>query len=243
MTKIDILGAKVDKVTMEEAINRIEGYIADGSPRQVITLNAEIIYQALSEPKLMEIINEADLVTPDGAGVVLASKVLDSPVPERVTGIDLLQELVGVAPDKGWRMFFFGGEPGVADQAAAKLIADYPNLKIVGTNHGFIKSKEDKDNLLTKIKESKPHILCVALGAPRQEYWIKEHLAKLQVPVAIGVGGSLDVISGKAKRAPEVYQKLQLEWLYRLIKEPYRYKRMLALPKFMVKVLLTKRNK
>ncbi|MDW7674450.1 MAG: WecB/TagA/CpsF family glycosyltransferase [Bacillota bacterium] len=240
MDKIDVLGAQVNKVTIKDAVNVVAGFIDRKTPHQVITLNAEIIYLALSEPRLMSIINSAHLVTPDGAGVVLASKILGEPLSERVTGIDLMQELVKISPAKGWRLFFFGGAPGVADEAAANLKATYEGLQIVGVQHGYLKSKEEEKALLLDIIQAKPDILFVALGAPKQEYWIKEHLAELKVPVAIGVGGSFDVLSGRIARAPELYQKLQLEWLYRLVKEPYRYKRMLALPKFMLKIIKQK---
>ncbi|MGF7184792.1 N-acetylglucosaminyldiphosphoundecaprenol N-acetyl-beta-D-mannosaminyltransferase [Desulfitispora alkaliphila] len=231
--KVNILGAPVDRVDMEGALHFVEKAITENKPKHIITLNAEIIYQAQSETELMEIINQADLVTPDGAGVVWASKELGNPVPERVTGIDLLQEIAKKANATGWRLFFFGAAPGVAAEAAEKLKESYSNINIVGTHHGFIKTQADEDQLLQQISEAKPHILLVALGAPRQEYWIKKHKEKLGIPVNIGVGGSFDVISGRIDRAPKWMQKVQLEWLYRLIKEPTRFKRMLALPKFM----------
>lgn len=240
--KVNILGAPVDRIDMEGALRFVEKTIEEKTPKHIITLNAEIIYRAQSEAKLLEIINLADLVTPDGAGVVWASKHLGEPVPERVTGIDLMQEIIKEANEKGWRLFLFGAAPEVADVAAKKIKENFKNVNIVGINHGFIKSEKEEEALLEKIKASNPDVLFVALGAPRQEYWIRENLENLSIPVNIGVGGSFDVIAGNVERAPLWVQKVQLEWLHRLIKEPSRYKRMMALPKFMLKVLTKNKN-
>lgn len=187
----------------------------------------------------MDTINSADLVTPDGAGVVWASRILNRPVQERVTGIDLVQAVTERAQQEGWRMCLYGGKPGTAREAANNLQKKFPKLKIVGTYHGYQSSKE-LEEMYGHIADTNPDILLVALGAPLQEYWIRDNKETLGIPVMVGVGGSLDVLAGKAKRAPTWLQKAQLEWLYRLIKEPKRYKRMLALPKFMLMVLKMK---
>lgn len=239
--KVDILGCNVDRLGMDETLQKIEGFVQSGKPNHIITLNAEIIYKAQSDPRLKEIINEADLVTPDGSGVVWASKYLNAPVPERVTGIDLTLKLMELASKKGWTFYFYGGAPSVAETAAQNLQKKHKGLKIVGISHGYI-SETEKQNLLEDIKEKKPDILLVALGAPGQEFWIKDHQKAIQVPVCIGVGGSFDVIAGKFKRAPEYLQKAGLEWLYRLIKEPHRIGRMAALPKFTLLVKLKGRK-
>lgn len=244
--QVSILGAQVDAVTMAEAVEFVSQAVQQAgtshvAPQHIITLNAEIIYQAQSDPKLLSIINGANLVTPDGAGVVWAAKYLKKPVPQRVTGIDLLQTIIEEAPKRQWKLFFFGGAPGIAEQAKEKMLQKHENLNIVATNHGYLTSIEEEQQLLKQIKETKPDILIVALGAPRQEFWINKYKEQLQVPVSIGVGGSLDVLSGKATRAPQWVQQVQLEWLYRLVKEPYRYKRMLSLPKFMLKVMGAKK--
>ena len=250
--QVTILGARVDRVSMSQTVGFVaeaikEGKAAPKQPKHIITLNAEIIYRAQQEPELLQLINQADLVTPDGAGVVWAANHLGQPVPERVTGIDLLQNLIEQAAIQGWKLFFFGGAPGVAEEAAANIEKKYPpaekKLPKIETNHGFISSNLEEEELIAKINAAKPDILAVALGAPKQEYWIKKHRAKLNVPVCIGVGGSLDVLAGRAQRAPQWLQDLKLEWLYRLAKEPYRYKRMLALPKFMGLVLKKGRGK
>jgi len=237
-----ILGARVDGVTAEEALEKIERYIASGEPRHVVTLNAEILYRAYREPELLRVINEAHLVTPDGVGIVWAAKRLGRPVSERVTGIDLMLALAQKAAGKGWRIFLYGAAPGIADRAAENLKKKYPGLKIAGTSHGYLEKSEEKQ-LIDRIKETKPDILFVALGAPKQEFWIRKNLISLGVPVCIGVGGSFDVIAGKVKRAPGWVRRAKLEWLYRLVQEPKRYKRMLALPGFVALVLREGRKK
>ena len=235
---ITLLGVKISSKKMQETLSEISSYIKKGSFHHVITLNAEILYRAQTDPELMEIINAADIVTPDGAGIVWASKVLGKPVQERVTGIDLTLALVEEAQRKGWRLAFFGGKPGVAREAANNLQKKHPKLKIVGTYHGYLSSNE-QDEFRREMTELNPDILLVAIGAPKQEFWIREN-KELDIPVMMGVGGSLDVIAGKAKRAPKWMQKVHLEWLYRLIREPWRYKRMLALPKFIWLVIKVK---
>lgn len=236
--QITIRGVRVDAVTMSEALNIIEGFIKKEKPHQVITLNAEIIHQAWQDPALKEVIRKAHLVTPDGSGVVWAARKLGTPVPERVTGIDLVQALLPLAAQKGWSLYFYGGKPGVAAEAAIRLKALHPGLNITGVSHGYLNEQEN-NQLLADLKAKKPRILLVALGAPRQEFWIRQHLADLNIPVAIGVGGTLDVLSGQVKRAPAAFQKLKLEWLYRLLKEPRRARRLLALPKFTLAILKT----
>jgi N-acetylglucosaminyldiphosphoundecaprenol N-acetyl-beta-D-mannosaminyltransferase len=240
-----ILGCPIDKITMEQAVQKVTSYINEKNIqkyRHIITLNAEILYKALSDQKLKAVINQADLVTPDGSGIVWASKELGDSVPERVTGIDLMEALVQQANLQGWKLYFYGAAPGIAQLAAKNLQNKYKNLNIVGTKDGFI-SSDLMPELLADIKSKKPDILFVALGAPKQEFWINMYKDIIQVPVSIGVGGSFDVLAGKVKRAPKLFQKLHAEWLYRLIKEPWRYKRMMALPKFILKIMQEKRNK
>jgi polysaccharide pyruvyl transferase CsaB len=243
--KVNVLGARINRLTMAETIKQIKGFINTSNhtnnqnSRHVITLNAEIVYQAQFNPALLELINRADLVTPDGAGVVWASRYLGQPVPERVTGIDLVNALAPVAEAAGWKVFLLGGAPGVAAEAGQKLRERYPRLSIVGTYHGYWQlNSAEEQKILELIEQTRPDLLLVALGAPRQEFWIRWQLdrGRLKVPVSIGVGGSLDVISGRVQRAPAWMCRLQLEWLGRLLREPWRWHRMLALPKFVFKV-------
>jgi N-acetylglucosaminyldiphosphoundecaprenol N-acetyl-beta-D-mannosaminyltransferase len=162
--------------------------------------------------------------------MVVVSRILGNPLKERVTGIDLMLKIVEMCARQGLKIFLLGSEPGVAEEAASKLIESFPGINIVGTYHGYF----EKDNEVVKaIKDTKPDILFVGLGAGRQEKWLSKHLKELGVPIAMVIGGSLDVISGRKKRAPKWSQKLYIEWLYRLITEPERWKRQLALPKFL----------
>ncbi len=197
----------------------------------IITLNAEILYHAQSDDQLMEIIHKADLITPDGSGIVWAAKELAGEEIQRVTGIDLMQEVCRQSSANNWHVFLFGGKPGVADEASKKLEETY-NTKVVGMAHGYFRP-EDEEAIIERINASGADILFVALGAPKQEFWIDQYRDRLKVPVVIGVGGSFDVIAGTVKRAPVFFQKLGIEFLWRLIKEPWRFKRMMSLPKFM----------
>lgn len=200
----------------------------------IVTLNAEILYRAQDMPELLRVINAADLVTPDGSGIVWAVKELTGREISRVTGIDLMQELCKQSRINDWNVYLFGGAEGVAAAAAEKLEADY-GCKVCGHRNGFFKP-EDEEEILANINAAEPDILFVALGAPKQEFWIDKYRERLLAPTVIGVGGSFDVISGNVKRAPVFFQRLGIEWLWRLIREPWRFKRMLALPKFMLAV-------
>jgi len=239
MLSLKILGVRVDKVDMMEALCCVDSFIKEGNYHHAITLNAEMVYRAHFDPPLKEIIDEADLVTPDGSGVVWAASYLGDPVKERVTGIDLMLKICQQARHNNWRIFLLGGAPGVAAEAAEKLREQYPNITIVGTQHGYFPAHEERE-VIDAIRITQPDILFVALGAPKQEFWIHAHRKKLPVKVAIGVGGSFDVLSGRAKRAPRWMQKMKLEWLARLIREPWRARRMLALPKFAFLVIKSK---
>ena len=237
--RLQILGVGVDRLTAEEALTRIGTFIAEGREKgtthQIVTANAEIIYQASHNDKMRDVINNAQMVTADGAGVVWASKQLGEPLSERVTGIDLVNSICAASAQYGWKLYILGSAPGVADTAAQNICAKYPGCNIIGTHHGYFDAEQEQ-NILAELRELKPDVLFVALGAPKQEYWIADHIGQLGIPVGMGIGGSMDVLSGNVKRAPKWMQKLCLEWLYRLIIQPSRYKRMLALPKFMLAV-------
>jgi len=237
--KADILGCRVDLLTAPEAISGIKELIERGLPAHIITLNAEIVYQAQASQDLREIINNADLITPDGIGIVWAGRKLGFNIRERVTGIDLVYRLCQAAPVEEWKIYLLGSAPGVAEAAARQLAAAYPGLQICGTHHGYFQ-EEDMPAMVQEIRELAPHILFVALGAPKQEMWIKKYKEQMGVPACIGVGGSLDVIAGYKKRAPGWIVKLNLEWLYRLLAEPSRFRRQLVLPKFVGLILKSK---
>jgi N-acetylglucosaminyldiphosphoundecaprenol N-acetyl-beta-D-mannosaminyltransferase len=239
--KANILGCYIDTVTMQSATKTVKKMVEKGSPSHIITLNAEIAYVARYNQQLREIINNADLVTPDGIGIVWAAQKLGYDVKERVTGIDMIYRISELAADKKWKVFFLGAAPGTAELAAQNLALQYPGLSVAGCQDGYFK-EEDIPAIIETIKEAAPHILLVALGAPKQELWIKKYKNQLGVPVCIGVGGSFDVLAGHKKRAPEIMIKLNIEWLYRLLSEPSRFKRQLVLPKFALAVLRQRRK-
>ncbi|MGE5391090.1 MAG: WecB/TagA/CpsF family glycosyltransferase [Deltaproteobacteria bacterium] len=242
MERANILGCGVDLISMEEAVAAIEKMVESGRPHQVITLNAEIIYQAREDADLQGIINSADLVTPDGIGVVWAAGRLGHRSAGRVTGIDLLERLAARSAQLGWKVYLLGSAPGVAEAAGRILQDRYRSLNVVGTHHGYFKPDE-VPALLQEINHLTPDLLCVALGAPGQEIWIDHYKEQLGVPVMIGVGGSLDVIGGFKQRAPELFIKLNLEWFYRLVSEPSRLKRQMVLPRFAMQVIREKYRK
>lgn len=238
--KVDILGVKVDSPTMGQAVETVQGFIEKGESTLIATANAEMIMRATYDEELKTILNAADLVVPDGAGTVWAAGYLGHPMPERVAGYDLSQELMKLAPKKNQRIYFFGSAPGVADMAKKKAEEWYPGINIVGTRNGFF-TADDEPQIIADIKAAKPDILFVALGVPKQEKWLYAHLKELEVPVSIGVGGSFDVMAGVMQRAPLWMQKAKLEWLFRGLKQPSRIGRLMALPKFVFKVMGSKK--
>lgn len=231
--RVNILGITVDTYTMQETIERICDTVDKKGQQRVVTANPEMIYASGSDLRLRNVINSADIVTPDGIGVVWAAKWLGSPVQERVTGIDLVQALFPAADNRKWRVFLLGGKSGVAELAAKKASCEYPHI-VWETEHGYF-GLRDESQVLIKIRSFQPDILLVGLGAPRQEFWIAEHPGLARV--CIGVGGSFDALAGIVIRAPLRVQELHLEWLYRLWKEPWRWKRQTVLPRFALKVI------
>lgn len=240
---INILDIPVDRISMEEATRRISEFVNSTSYHMVFTPNPEIVMLAKDNKDFKAVMKRADLIVPDGIGVVLASKILNDSLPERVAGYDLVQNTMKQAVDKGYRYYFLGSKPGVAEMAAEKMRSQYPGIQIVGTHDGYFK-EEQVPEIIEEINNSNANILLVALGAPRQELWIDQYRDQLQhIRVAIGVGGSLDGMAGIVKRAPEFFQKVGLEWFYRLISQPTRAKRMMILPKFVVEVYKEKYHK
>ncbi|MGE5614788.1 MAG: WecB/TagA/CpsF family glycosyltransferase [Bacillota bacterium] len=234
----NILGIPVDSITMDEAVERIGKFLEEGGVHTVYTPNAEIMMAALRDPILKDILAGADMLTADGAGVVLASRILGCRVPEKVSGVDLVVNIFKVYANKGVRVFLFGSKPGVAEEAAENIARDYPGVVIAGCMNGYF-TEEQVEGIINEINATNADILLVALGAPKQEYWISNHKDKLNSRICIGVGGTLDILSGRARRAPDFFRKNGLEWLYRLMREPRRAKRMLDLPRFMCRVLLS----
>lgn len=239
MEKFNILGSYIHAVNLEQSIELITKKVIDGSILRIVTANPEIIYQAIEDMKLQTLINTADLVVPDGIGVVWAARRLGIDIKERVTGIDLTERIIEEGNRHGWRIFILGSKPGVAEIAISKLYQRYP-ANTYSCYHGYF-SKEEEPEVIEKIKGFVPDILLVGLGAPLQEYWNLENkgLAK----VSIGVGGTIDVLSGHVPRAPRWIRNIGLEWLFRLVREPNRITRQKKLPCFVIKIVQQKRNK
>lgn len=236
-----ILGVRVDDLTAEEAIEKMEGFLMSGTPHQVVTINPEFIIQAQEDALFRQILEEADLAIPDGVGLLWASRLLGRPLRARVTGIDTMKALARLAAHKDYGIFLLGGGQGVAAAAAQVLKRDYPGLPVVGTYAGS-PHPQDEEQILELIRSARPQMLFVAYGAPAQDRWIRRNLLRLGVPLAMGVGGAFDFLAGEVKRAPPWMQHLGLEWLYRLVQEPWRWRRMLRLPRFLYLVLLSARR-
>lgn len=236
--KVIIMDVPINKLTMEEASDQVVGYLLGKGKHTVFTPNPEIIMDAQEDPELMRILKEADLVVADGIGVVLASRILKvETLPERVGGFDMMQQVLNKIKDKDVKVYFLGSKPGVAEEAAKNMRKTYPGINIVGTRDGYF-GPSDESEIINEIKGLQVDLLMAGLGAPRQEKWIDQHIEELGIKVGVGVGGSLDVMAGTVKRAPEIYQKLGLEWFYRLITNPKRAKRMLNLPIFGARVIV-----
>ena len=240
--KISIRGVNFDNVSLDEATETVAGFIEGEGTSVIHTPNSEIVQLCVEQNEYYSLINSADLIIPDGSGVILASKILGTPLSKgKVAGIELAERTLALAAERGYKVFFLGGKPGVADAAAKKMTEKYPSLNIVGTNDGYFKKAgEESDAVVAKVNESGAQILFVCLGVPAQEIWMRENKEKLNVKVMAGLGGSLDVFAGNVKRAPKIFIKLGLEWFYRLIKEPSRIGRMMKLPKFLFGTLFAK---
>jgi len=235
-TTISILGVPIHDVTTEETLTLIDLFVHEDVPRQICTVNPEFIMLAQKDLEFKQILESSTLNLPDGIGVVWAAKRLGHPVRERVAGSDLVGQITDRAQTTGWHIFLLGAAEGVAEQAAIKLRERYPQTHIVGAYAGSPRL-EDEADIAARIRSSVANVLLVAYGAPQQDKWIARNLERTGVSVAMGIGGSLDFIVGTQKRAPQWMQRVGLEWLYRLVREPWRWRRQLALPRFVWRVL------
>ncbi len=236
---VKIFGVRIDRVDMDEAFNRFLVLLNRERTAVIYTPNTEMVMMAEKDKEFKDILNSADLIIPDGIGLIHASKIHHLGLTERVPGIELMDRILKYCNATRRSVFFFGGKPGTADLAAQKILEKYPNIVVKGTENGYF-SPEDENRIIDNINEAKPDVLFVALGAPKQEMWIAKYRKILNAHVSMGIGGSLDVYAGNVKRAPVIFQKLGIEWMHRLLKEPSRIGRMMALPKFMIKVITTR---
>lgn len=240
---VTILGVNIDRVTEEEALAKAIGFLSSEGVSKIYTPNPEIIMTANEDGEFMKILNEADLCTADGIGVVYGAKILKKAVPCRVAGFDLTCNLLEYMKDTEDGVFLFGAKPGVAEIAAKRLEKKYPGLKVCGTNDGYF-TDDDVPAIIEKINASGAKLLLVCLGAKKQEKWISDYQNKLEtIRLCMGVGGTIDVFAGNVKRAPKIFIKLNLEWLYRLLKQPSRIGRFAALPKFMIAVFKSRKER
>lgn len=240
--RVRILDFPVDNIRMSDAINRIQEFVETGRPHLVITADASALVIAHDDPDFHQIIQKADLVTPDGSGMIWAAHRKGISIEERVSGVDLVNLLCRIGSQKGQRFYFLGSAPGIAQAAADKLMVKYPGLNVVGTHDGFF-TTEEIPQLVNQIASLKPHYLFTALGIPKQEKFLWENKDQLQVPVMMGVGGTFDVYSGHARRAPKIFQKLYLEWLWRVLLNPKKISKVKLLPAFVKLVLNEERNR
>lgn len=231
----EILGVRVHNVDYERTLNLMVQFIESGLPHQVATVNPEFIMRARRDAEFMDVLRQADLCLPDGVGILWAGRLLGRPFKARVTGVDTIRRLVGIAAQQGYRVFLLGAAPGVADRAAEVLCEAHPDLIVAGTYAGS-PAVEEEEGIGQRILDARPHILLVAYGAPAQDKWICRTRERLNVPLAVGVGGTLDFISGVSRRAPAWARGLGLEWLHRLYWEPWRWRRMTSLPLFALRV-------
>ncbi|MDR1532792.1 MAG: WecB/TagA/CpsF family glycosyltransferase [Clostridiales bacterium] len=234
--KTHILGVPVDNVTRNVALARLLKILSGDRHCVLLTPNPEMVMAAQSDEEFMKVFYAADLVVPDGIGIVLASRLNRVKIKERVAGCDLVQELLAALPCPA-SVYLLGGRPGVCEKAAANIESRYKNAKVCGFHHGYFDQREERQ-ILIDIQNKMPDILLVGLGFPKQEKWIYDN-RELPVKLSAAIGGTLDILAGTAARAPESFRRLGLEWFYRLLTQPSRIGRMFVLPVFALKVLLS----
>jgi N-acetylglucosaminyldiphosphoundecaprenol N-acetyl-beta-D-mannosaminyltransferase len=237
--KSHILNVEIHNVTMEETLSILKEMALSGKAHHVMTVNPEFVMIAKENEQFKSVMANASLKLADGIGIILAARILGEPLKERVAGIDTVLHLARVAQENNLRMFLLGAAPGVAEKTATILEKNNPGLKIVGTYSGSPRIEEE-ETICSMIEKVQPHILLVAYGPPKQDLWIARTMNRLKIPIAIGVGGTFDFIAGEAKRAPKWMRRFGLEWFHRLLREPWRWRRMMTLPRFALSVFYSK---
>lgn len=232
MNRVNVLGVGIDNLTLSEAVDKALSLISEHRCAYMVTPNPEIVMAAWDDPKVSKAIENADLVIPDGVGVMQAARILGTPLREHMPGIDAATEIIKRLASRGGSVFLYGARPGVAEKAAERMKQRFPGLVICGTNDGY---GNDDGAVVSKINAAKPDFVMVCLGVPKQELWMAKHAAKLDAGLMAGLGGTIDVFSGQVKRAPLIWQKLKLEWLYRCFEEPKRFRKIKRIPQFIIK--------
>lgn len=232
---VEIFNIPFINMKKEDILKILEQRVAENKKTYVVTANAEIVMYAKENVSYFNIITKADYIVPDGIGVVKGAQILKKEIKERVPGIELMVDLLKIANKFNQKVYFYGAKNEVIEKMIKRIKSDYPNINIVGYSNGYI---NDSDNKITdEIINLEPDYVFVAKGAPLQDEWINKVIQKTNKGLFMGVGGSFDVLAGEVKRAPEIWQKLNLEWLYRIAGDPKRWKRSMALPKFVIEVL------
>ena len=232
MNRVNVLGVDIDNLTLNEAVDKALSLISEHRCAYMVTPNPEIVMAAWDDPKVSKAIENADLVIPDGVGVMQAARILGTPLREHMPGIDAATEIIKRLASRGGSVFLYGARPGVAEKAAERMKQRFPGLVICGTNDGY---GNDDGAVVSKINAAKPDFVMVCLGVPKQELWMAKYAAKLDAGLMAGLGGTIDVFSGQVKRAPLIWQKLKLEWLYRCFEEPKRFRKVKRIPQFIIK--------
>lgn len=230
--KKEVLGILFDDLTRQEAAQAGAALLEEDKFHYVVTPNPEFILAAEKDGEFRQVLNGADLVLPDGIGVVYSAKIQGTPLKERVPGIEFAADMLACLNKTGGRLYLLGAKPGVAEEAGRRILSQYPNITLCGVQDGYFK---DEEAVLLKVAAARPDLLFVCLGAPKQEKWMARWGRHTGARLAIGLGGTLDVFAGTVERAPESWRRLGLEWAYRLKKEPRRAGRMAKLPLVLVK--------
>lgn len=241
MNYVNILGIDFLNIGFSEVVELLTERIEKNDKTFVVTANPEIVMYTRENHEYKKIVRSADIVVPDGSGIILAAKVLHSPLRERVTGYDLMMELLKLANEHQWQIYLLGGQEETNQNAAANIRRQFPDAQLVGSHNGFFNWEDN--TIREEIQSVRPDLIFVCLGFPRQEKWIAENIDHFSKGIFIGVGGSIDVLAGEVKRAPVVWQKMNLEWFYRLMKQPSRFGRMLALPRFLIQIMKIRSSK
>lgn len=249
MEKVRIFGVEIQNTRLEDLVLKLEEYLKGDSLKTIYTPNTEIVMAAKEDHNLRDIINKGDIIIPDGIGLIYGSRIKKKPLKERVTGFDTSMKLLEIANRNSYSIYLLGGKEGIAKGAGERINKDYPNIKVAGFHHGYfkgshlgLKGQAEEERIIEEINKANPDIIFVGFGFPKQELWIDSNKDRIKARLIIGNGGVMDILAGNAKRAPEIFIKLGLEWFYRLMQNPSRIKRQMALPKFLINVILDKES-
>lgn len=238
LNTVEIMGVPFVNTDMDELVGHLDERLSRSEKTFLVTANPEIMMHAERDSKYLHILKNSDFVIPDGIGILIGAKILGTPIRQRLAGYDLVLELLRLCAEQQYSVYFLGSKPSVIEEAAKRVKASYPALAVAGSHHGYVDM--DDESIIREIQSTEPDVILVGLGFPKQERWIERYQAFLNKGLLIGVGGSFDGLAGKTKRAPHVWRKLNVEWLYRLIQHPSRWRRMLVLPLFMIRVIKTR---